>query len=58
MAEKKDDGFILVLSDIGKNLEESEYSFRIIKIMIELPSPEFPEEYWEFGNVFSEKEVN
>jgi hypothetical protein len=45
MAEEENDGFILILSDIGKNLEKSEYSFRIIEIVIELPSPEFPEKY-------------
>jgi hypothetical protein len=58
MAEKKNNDFILISSDIGKNLEESEYSLRIIKIIIELPPPELPEKYWEFGNVFSEEEAN
>jgi hypothetical protein len=58
MAEKEDDDFILILSDIGKNFEKSEYLFRIIEIVVELPLSEFPEEYWEFGDVFSEEETN
>jgi hypothetical protein len=58
MAEEEDNGFILILSDIGENLEESEYSLRIIKIVIELPPPELPKKYWEFGNVFSEKKIS
>jgi hypothetical protein len=45
MAEEEDNGFILILSDIEENFEESEYSFRIIKIMIELPLSELSEEY-------------
>jgi hypothetical protein len=45
MAEKENDDFILILSDIGENLEESEYSLRIMRIMIELPPSEFSEEY-------------
>jgi hypothetical protein len=47
-----------MLSDIGENLEESEYLLRIIKIVIELPPPEFPEKYWKFGNIFSEEEIS
>jgi hypothetical protein len=58
MAEEENNDFILILSDIGKNLEESEYSFRTMKVVIELPLSELLEKYWEFGNVFSEKEVN
>jgi hypothetical protein len=45
MIEEENDDFILVLSDIGENLEESEYSFRIIEVMVELPLSEFLEEY-------------
>jgi hypothetical protein len=32
-------------SDIGKNPEGSEYLFRIIKIIIEMPPSGFPKEY-------------
>jgi hypothetical protein len=58
MTEKEDNNFILVLSVIGENSEEFEYSFRIIKVMIELLLSGLSEEYWEFGDVFLEEEVN
>jgi hypothetical protein len=58
MTEKENNDFILILSNIGKNPERSEYSFRIIEIVIEIPPPELSEEYWEFENVFSEEEVS
>jgi hypothetical protein len=58
MAEKEDEGFILVLFDMGKNPEGSEYLFRIIRAMVEMPLSGFPEEYWEFEDVFSKKEIN
>jgi hypothetical protein len=58
MAEEKDNSFILISSDIGENFEGFEYSLGIIEAVIELPPFEFPEEYWEFGDVFSEKEIN
>jgi hypothetical protein len=58
MAEEEEENFILILSDIGKNFEKFEYSFRIIGIIIEMPPPEFSEEYWEFEDVFSEEEIN
>jgi hypothetical protein len=45
MTEKENNDFILILSNIGKNPERSEYSFRIIKIVIELPLSEFLEKY-------------
>jgi hypothetical protein len=45
MIKKEDDNFILILFNIGENLEESEYSFRIIRVVIERPPSEFPEEY-------------
>jgi hypothetical protein len=45
MIEGKNKNFILILFDIEKISEKSEYSFRIIKAVIEMPSPEFPEKY-------------
>jgi hypothetical protein len=45
MAEEENKDFILMPSDIGKNLEEFEYLFRIIKIVIEMPPSGFPEKY-------------
>jgi hypothetical protein len=45
MAEEKNENFILMLSDIGKNLEKFEYLFRIIRTVIEIPPSGFPEEY-------------
>jgi hypothetical protein len=45
MAEEENENFILILFDIGENSERSEYSFRIIEIVIEMPLSEFPEEY-------------
>jgi hypothetical protein len=45
MIKEKDNGFILILFDIGENSEEFEYLFRIIKIVIEIPPFGFPEEY-------------
>jgi hypothetical protein len=45
MIKKENNDFILVLFDIGENLEGSEYSFRIMRIIIELPSSEFFEKY-------------
>jgi hypothetical protein len=45
MIKEENDNFILIPSDIGENLEESEYSLRIMRIMIELPPSEFSEEY-------------
>jgi hypothetical protein len=47
-----------MLSDIGENPEESEYSFRVIKAVIEISPSELPEEYWEFEDVFSEEEIS
>jgi hypothetical protein len=32
-------------SDIEENPEKSEYSFRIIEIVIEIPPPEFSKKY-------------
>jgi hypothetical protein len=26
--------------------------------VIELPSPEFPEKYWKFGDIFSKEKIN
>jgi hypothetical protein len=37
MIKEKDNDFILILFDIGKNPEGSEYSFRIMEVIIELP---------------------
>jgi hypothetical protein len=34
-----------MLSDIEENFEESEFLFRIIKTIIELPPPELSEKY-------------
>jgi hypothetical protein len=45
MIEEKNNDFILILFDIGENFERSEYLFRIIKIIIELPPSEFSEKY-------------
>jgi hypothetical protein len=47
-----------VLSDIGVNPEKSEYSLRIIEAVIKISSPEFPEKYWKFEDVFSEEKIN
>jgi hypothetical protein len=58
MTEKENKDFILILFDIGENFKRSEYLFRIIKIIIEISSSEFPEKYWEFENIFSEEEIN
>jgi hypothetical protein len=45
MTKKENKNFILILFDIGKNPEKSEYSLRIIKIVIEIPLSGFSEEY-------------
>jgi hypothetical protein len=45
MAEEENNNFILILSDIGEDAERSEYSFRIIEIVIKLPLSGFSEEY-------------
>jgi hypothetical protein len=45
MTEEENNGFILILSDIGKDSERTEYLFRIIEIVIELPLSEFSEKY-------------
>jgi hypothetical protein len=45
MIKEENNNFILILFDIEKNPEESEYSFRIIKIIIDLPLFEFLKEY-------------
>jgi hypothetical protein len=45
MVKKKDKDFILILSDIGENPEKSEYLFRIMGIMVEIPPSEFPKKY-------------
>jgi hypothetical protein len=45
MAEKENNGFILISFDIGKDSEKIEYLFRIIRIVIELPLSEFSEKY-------------
>jgi hypothetical protein len=58
MVEKEKENFILILSDIEKNSEKSEYSFRIIRAVVKMPLPEFPEEYWKFENVFSKEETS
>jgi hypothetical protein len=58
MAVEEDENFILVLFDIGENSEKSEYLFRIIEIVVEIPSSEFPEKYWKFENVFSKEEIS
>jgi hypothetical protein len=58
MIKEEDKNFILILFNIEKNPEKSEYLFRIIEIVIEIPPPEFSEEYWKFENVFSEEEVS
>jgi hypothetical protein len=58
MAEKENNDFILILSDIEKNSERFEHLLRIIKIVIELPPSEFPKKYWEFGNVFLKEEIS
>jgi hypothetical protein len=58
MEENENENFILILSDIGKNSEEFEYSLRIIKAVIEIPPSGLSKEYWKFENIFSEKEVN
>jgi hypothetical protein len=58
MIKEENKIFILVLSDIGENPEEFEYLFRIIGAVIEIPPSEFPEEYWKFEDVFSEKEIS
>jgi hypothetical protein len=58
MIKEKNNIFILILSDIGENSEGSEYLFRIIEVIIELPLSGFPEEYWKFGNVFLEEKIS
>jgi hypothetical protein len=58
MAEEKNNGFILISFNIGKNLEGFELLFRIIEVVVELPLPEFPEKYWKFRDVFLEEEAN
>jgi hypothetical protein len=45
MIEEEEENFILILSDIGKNSEGSEYLFRIMKVVVEMPLPEFFEKY-------------
>jgi hypothetical protein len=58
MIEEEDESFILILFDIGENPEKSEYLFRIMEIIVEMPSSGFSEKYWKFEDIFSEKEIN
>jgi hypothetical protein len=44
--------------DIGDDFVKFEYLFRNIRIIIELSFQSFPEEYWEFNDIFLNEEVS